>query len=175
MVKVRFASILSISLFFALHAQAAGVALLTPIQFGPATDKRAQVRDECMLGDQLQTHIGDALRKAYKNAGTTTSTQGDVVRVTVTDIWGARGNNWTGPKGMFIKVELLHDGQVQRSQQMHRTTMGGFWGAFKGICGFMERDAAALGKDVARWSRDPSYAPSEDGGAAASAPAAASE
>jgi hypothetical protein len=172
-VKFRIAAILSISLLSGLSAQAGAVALLTPIQFAPETDKRAEVRDECKLGEQLQTQIGDALAKTYHSDGTTTSTQGDVVRVTVKDIWGARGNNWTGPKGMFIQVELLHDGKVQRSEEMHRTTMGGFFGAFKGICGFMERDAVALGKDVARWSGDPSYKP--DGNAASAKSKAASE
>lgn len=163
-------------------AQAAEpVALLTPIAFDHATDQRMQVREECKLGDMLEKSIGDALRRSNKGAGTTTSAGGDVVEVTVTTIWGAPGNNWTGPKGLAINTVLMHDGREVCSAKMHRTTMGGFWGAFKGICGFMERDAAGLGKEVARWVQDSHYrAPEEsepeapaDAGAA-SVPAAAS-
>ncbi len=140
---------------------AAPVALLTPVSFDPATDKRMEVRTECKLDEMLATHVGDALRHANKGAGTTTSTDGDVLKLTVMTIWGARGNNWTGPKGLLVHADLLHDGNVQRSVDVHRTTMGGFWGPFKGICGFMERDAVSLGKDLARWSRDPAFRPEQ--------------
>jgi len=151
------------------------VSLLTPVQFDPATDRRTEVKEECKLGQMFETHVGESLPRYTKSTGTTTSTDGDVVRLTVTDIWGARGNSWTGPKGLFIRVELLHDGKVQRDTQLHRTSMGGFWGAFKGICGFMDRDAEALGKDVAKWVRDPHYTVQDDGHgeAAADAPASA--
>jgi hypothetical protein len=139
-------------------AQAASqVSLLTPVSFAPSTDARAEVRDECKLGEQLETRVGDALRRSNKGPGTTTSTQGDVLKVTVTTIWGARGNNWTGPKGLAIHADLMHDGTVARSTDFHRTTMGGIWGPFKGICGFMDRNAESIGKDLARWSRDAKY------------------
>jgi len=153
------------------------VSLLTPVTFAPTTDSRAEVRDECKLGDMLARHVGDALRRVNKGSGTTNdAAQGDVLRVTVTTIWGARGNNWTGPKGLALDAEILHDGVVQRRTSLHRTTMGGFWGAFKGICGFMERDSASIGKDLARWSRDPKFEPpSEDVKAADAASEPASQ
>ena len=150
------------------------VALLTPVTFAPTTDPRAQVRDECKLGDMLATHVGDALRRVNKGPGTTESPNGDVLKITVTTIWGARGNSWTGPKGLGLDAVILHDGVVLRSTSVHRTTMGGFWGGFKGICGFMEREAVSISKDLARWSRDPKFTPrSEDETApeAASVPA----
>jgi len=140
------------------HA-AAPVALLTPVTFAPSTDKRDEVKQVCKLGEVLETRIGKALSRAGDGgAGTTTATEGDVVKVNVLTIWGARGNNWTGPKGLIIHVDLMHDGATQRSVDLHRTTLGGLMGPFMGICGFMERDADSLGKDVAAWVRDPSYA-----------------
>ncbi|MFL6630382.1 MAG: hypothetical protein ACJ8G1_28365 [Vitreoscilla sp.] len=145
-------------------ASTAQVSLLTPVTFAPTTDPRAEVRDECKMGEMLETRVGDALRRLNKGPGTTTDpAQGDVLKVTVTTIWGARGNNWTGPKGLALEAQILHDGVVQRSTNLHRTTMGGFWGAFKGICGFMDRDTVSIAKDLARWSRDPKFVPpSED-------------
>jgi hypothetical protein len=167
------AAFAAVALVGVAHA-AAPVALLTPVSFDPSTERRMQVRTECKLDEMLATHIGDALRRSNKGTGTTTSAEGDVLKVTVTTIWGARGNNWTGPKGLVLHADLMRDGQVQRSIDLHRTTMGGFWGAFKGICGFMDRDAIALGKDLARWSDDPSFKP-EDSPEPPSAPEPASD
>lgn len=176
------AAILSLATTHASAARAestAEVSLLTPVTFAPTTDPRAEVRDECKLGHMLATRVGDALRRVNKGPGTTTEAgHGDVIRLTVTTIWGAGGNNWTGPKGLGLDAEFLHGGVVQRKTSMHRTTMGGFFGGFKGICGFMDRNATSIGKDVARWSRDPNFVPpSEDveapAGEAAPASAAA--
>jgi hypothetical protein len=156
------------------NVAAAPVALLTPVTFAPTTDPRAEVREECRMGEQLATHIGESLRHANGGPGTTDSPQGDVMKITVTSIWGARGNNWTGPKGLALDAVILHDGVVQRSTSVHRTTMGGFWGGFKGICSFMDRNAIGIGKDLARWSRDAKFLPPSEGAnasEAASAPA----
>ncbi len=171
-----FAAALSLAVGATSAVAGTPVALLTPVTFAPTTDPRAEVRDECKLGDVLATHVGDALRRTNKGPGTTESTNGDVLKITVTTIWGARGNNWTGPKGLGLDAVIMHDGVVQRSTSLHRTTMGGFWGAFKGICGFMERDAASIAKDLARWSRDPKFVPqSEDVTAPEAASTPASE
>lgn len=134
------------------------VALLTPVTFAASTDKRQEVKQECKLGEVLEERIGNALSRASRGgSGTTTSMNGDVVKVNVLTIWGAGGNNWTGPKGLVIHVDMLHDGALQRSAEFHRTTMGGFKGPFMGICGFMERDADTLGKDISRWVKDAGY------------------
>jgi hypothetical protein len=157
MMKIRWAALSgSLALCTAAHA-AAPVALLTPVLFDPSTDKRMEVRTQCKLGEMLETHVGDSLRRHNKGPGTTTSADGDVLKVTVTTIWGARGNSWTGPKGLVVHADLLQDGKVQRSVDLHRTTLGGFWGGFKGICSFMDRDAEALGNDLANWSSDPTF------------------
>jgi hypothetical protein len=143
------------------HAAAEGaapVALLTPVTFAASTDKREEVKQQCQLGEVLAARIGAALNHLTKGPGTTMSNSGEVVKVNVLTIWGARGNNWTGPKGLVIHVDLLRDGATQRSAEFHRTTMGGFKGPFMGICGFMDRNAESLGKDVARWVREPGYA-----------------
>ena len=166
----------AIALATTCASAATPVALLVPVTFAPTTEPRAQVRDECKLGEVLATHIGDSLRHVNKGPGTTESTQGDVLKVTVTTIWGARGNNWTGPKGLALDAVIMHDGVVQRSTSLHRTTMGGFWGAFKGICSFMDRNAVSIGKDLAKSTKDPKAIPqSEDVTVPEAASAPASE
>lgn len=153
----RMAAMTLLALSIGAHA-ATPVALLTPVTFAASTDKRLDVRQECKLGEVMEAQIGNALSRAGKGSpGTTTSTDGDVVKVNVLTIWGAGGNNWTGPKGLVIHVDMLRDGAVQRSSEFHRTTMGGFKGPFMGICGFMERNAETLGKDISRWVKDARY------------------
>jgi hypothetical protein len=153
----RMVALVALASSLAAHA-ATPVALLTPVTFDPSTAKRDEVKQDCKLGEVLETRIGKALGHAGNGGpGTTTTTEGDVVKVNVLTIWGARGNNWTGPKGLIIHVDLMHDGATQRSVDLHRTTMGGIMGPFMGICGFMERDADSLGKDVVEWVRDPKY------------------
>jgi hypothetical protein len=168
----RIAALLALALAIDAHA----TALFTPVGFAASTDKRDEVKTECKLGDMLETRIGKALSSASQGEpGTTTSTNGDVVRLNVLTIWGARGNNWTGPKGLVVHVDLLHDGVLQRSGDLHRTTMGGIAGPFMGICGFMQRNADSLAKDIVRWSRDPNFTgdksapPTEEPAASASA------
>jgi hypothetical protein len=159
MMKIRCSAAFALLALGTLAHAATPVALLTPVLFDPSTDKRMEVRTECKLGEMLETHVGDALRHVNKGPGTTTATDGDVMKVTVMTIWGARGNNWTGPKGLLVHADLLEDGKVVRSVDLHRTTMGGFFGAFKGICSFMDRNAVSLGRDLASWSRDPKFVP----------------
>ncbi len=150
----------AIALCTSVHA-ATPVALMTPVSFDPSTDKREEVKTECKLGEMIETHVGNALRRANKGPGTTTSMDGSVLKVTVTTIWGARGNNWTGPKGLLIRADLFQDGKLDRSIDLHRTTLGGIMGPFMGICGFMERDVKTLADDVQLWLRDPKLAPEQ--------------
>src|SRR6202035_4050459 len=62
----------AIALCTSVHA-ATPVALMTPVSFDPSTDKREEVKTECKLGEMIETHVGNALRRANKGPGTTTS------------------------------------------------------------------------------------------------------
>ena len=101
-------------------AHATSVALLTPVTYDPAADVPQKVKDECRLDYQLQSEISNAIVRYFKSPnGTTTSTDGQVVRATITYVLGTAGGGWSGPKVVAIRVELLNNGTVERSAKLH--------------------------------------------------------
>ena len=152
MKKFAFAVLLAASA--AAHAD--GVKLLTPVSYAAESSVVPKVREACKLEERLTEDVGSQL------AGTTDSTQGDVVRVSIVDVMGVGGGGWTGPKAISIRVELLKDGKLERSTHLTRTTSGGAFGGFKGTCSMLERDSSVLGKDVAKWVASSAYGTGED-------------
>lgn len=76
----------------------------------------------------------------------------------ITHILGVGGGAWTGPKAITVNADLLDpSGNVMRHTKINRWSLGGFFGGFKGICSILDRSAVAIGKDLGRWVRDPSY------------------
>jgi hypothetical protein len=152
MKKFAFAALLAACA--AAHAD--GVKLLTPVSYAAESSVVPKVREACKLEERLTADVGGQL------AGTTDSTQGEVVRVSIVDVMGVGGGGWTGPKAISLRVELLKDGKVQRSTHLTRTTTGGAFGGFKGTCSMLERDSSVLGKDVAKWVASGEYGTGED-------------
>ena len=152
MKKIAFAALLAACA--AAHAD--GVKLLTPVTYAAESSVVPKVREACKLEERLTSDVGGAL------AGSTDSTQGEVVRVSIVDVMGVGGGGWTGPKAISIKVDLLKDGKVERSTHLTRTTTGGPLGGFKGTCSMLERDSSVLGKDVAKWVASSAYSTGED-------------
>jgi len=71
---------------------------------------------------------------------------------------GVGGGAWSGPKAITVNADLLDaSGKVIRHTKINRWSMGGMFGGFKGTCSILDRSAAAIGKDLSRWVRDPSY------------------
>jgi hypothetical protein len=152
MKKIAFAALLAACA--AAHAD--GIKLLTPVTYAAESSVVPKVRDACKLEERLTSDVGGAL------AGTTDSTRGEVVRVSIVDVMGVGGGGWTGPKAISLKVDLLKDGKVERSTHLTRTTTGGAFGGFKGTCSMLERDSSVLGKDVAKWVASSAYSTGED-------------
>ena len=147
MKKIALVALLAIS----ASAWADGVQLLTPVTYAADSAVVPKVREACRLEDRLATDVGGAL------SGSTTSTSGEVVKVSIVDVMGLGGGGWTGPKAISIRVDLMKDGKIERSTHLTRTTTGGVFGGFKGTCSMLERDSATLGKDVAKWVASESY------------------
>ena len=152
MKKIAFAALLAACA--AAHAD--GIKLLTPLSYAAESSVVPKVREACKVEERLTADVGGAL------AGTTESTQGEVVRVSIVDVMGVGGGAWSGPKAISIRVELLKDGKVERSTRLTRTTTGGPLGGFKGTCAMLERDSSVLGKDVAKWVASSAYTTGED-------------
>lgn len=139
MKKIAVAALLAIT----AAVQANGVPLRVPVTYAPGSGVEPKVRDVCKLEERLGSDIGGAL-------GTTVSDAGPVVMVSISGVAGGDAS-WTGPKAISIHVDLVKDGQVQRSTNLTRTTDGGVFGDFKHVCSLLENDSGRLAKAVAEW------------------------
>ena len=78
--------------------------------------------------------------------------KGRVLRVTIEDVLvGGFG----GPKALTVAGELRENGKRIGTIRARRTTMGGPFGVFGGVCGMLRRCARTLGKDLAAWLEAP--------------------
>lgn len=141
-------------------AFAGKVLLETPVTYAANASVVQKVKDECHLEDSLVKYIGEALAKENGSEGTAASgaapADAGVLRVRITHVLGVGGGAWTGPKAITVSAELLENNKVKRQTSVNRWTTGGMWSGFKGTCTILERSAAAIGKDLGRWSFDPS-------------------
>ena len=140
MKKIALAAMLAI----AASARADGVPLLIPVTYAPGAPVEPKVRDVCKPDERLGADVGDAL------AGTTASNAGAVVKVSIAGVTGGDAS-WSGPKGISIHVDLMKDGQVERSTDLTRTTDGGVYGEYKHVCTLLDNDSGRLAKAVAEW------------------------
>ncbi|WP_432722721.1 hypothetical protein R0381_001511 [Jeongeupia wiesaeckerbachi] len=138
------------------------VLLEVPVTYQADAGIVAKVKEECKPEEQLATRVGEVMKKLNREGtGTVTSAAeaGDatVLRLQITHVLGVGGGAFSGPKAITVNAELLEGGKVVRQTKINRWSIGGVFGAFKGTCSILERSAAAIGKDLGRWVRDPSY------------------
>ncbi|MBM3115797.1 hypothetical protein [Jeongeupia naejangsanensis] len=151
----------------ATNAPAANKAVLleVPVTYHADAGVVAKVKEECKPEEQLATRVGEVMKKlSREGTGTVASAAeaaeaGDaaVLRLQITHVLGVGGGAFSGPKAITVNAELLEGGKVVRQTKINRWSIGGVFGAFKGTCSILDRSAAAIGKDLGRWVRDPSY------------------
>ncbi|MBC7699617.1 hypothetical protein [Aquabacterium sp.] len=139
------------------------VLLETPITYAPGASVVEKVKQECQIENMLETRVGKAFGNLNKGGDSTISTGAQatddaaVVRLRITHVLGVGGGAWSGPKAITIDADLIEKNKVVRHTKINRWTTGGAFGGFKGTCSILERSAAAIGKDLARWVRDPAF------------------
>ena len=148
--------------------------LENPVTYHPSAGVDQTVRTECQIESMLVRHVGDQLKRVYRTEDVLVDKGGEaagrpVLRLQITHVLGVGGGAWSGPKAITVSAELVgNDGQV-RQTKINRWSVGGMWGGFKGTCSILDRCAVSIGKDLARWVKDPSFkikempAPKESG------------
>lgn len=139
------------------------VLLEAPVTYHPNAGVVEKVRTECRIEDLLARRIGAVLDASGSGldgtlaAGVKAPAAAQVLRVQITHVLGVGGGAWSGPKAITVTAALLEKGRVVRQTKINRWSMGGVFGSFKGTCSILDRSATAIGKDLGRWVRDPSY------------------
>jgi hypothetical protein len=129
--------------------------VLLPPAFDPAARVAGSVGLECnvdrLVGDAVLQKLGQRFA-AVEQIQREEKAGGDrFVRLTILNAHGLGGGQWTGPKGISLRVELLQNGKPVSSNVFLRNSRGGILGPVAGICMIMERIASQLGEDVTRW------------------------
>jgi len=147
--------------------------LQTPVQIGPGAYVPQNIKSQCELERHLVEYASSQISKHYGRVELA-SAQDDVgndkvIKITITNAWGAGGGGWSGPKSLQVLAELKQGDNTLSSASFRRSTMG-LGGMFSGTCPMFHKVTKELGEDVAEWLKDgaPSKAaPVEEGQKAA--------
>lgn len=136
-------------------AQAQEKLLIQPTQFASGVSVVDSVKRECELEEKIDEWVYESVSKKFPGAARLEKgrSAGDdkVLKVTITNVYGAGGGAYSGPKSMAVQVELVQGGKVIASTSKNRSSGGGAFGGMKGTCAIFGRVAKALGADVAAW------------------------
>jgi hypothetical protein len=148
-------SVLALILIFVASSVTASdeVSLVSPAEYKADIMISDAVKAECELPTKVPLYImeaddDDVLKLVEGKA----STQGRVLRVEIEDVLVS---GFGGPKALTISGELRENGKVIGTIRARRTTGGGPFGAFQGVCSMLRRCAKTLGKDLVQWLEAP--------------------
>ncbi len=148
--------VLACLLVFASASATAGDALTiaSPVDFKAGIMVSDAVKAECELLTKVPMYIKQFAEKtsSVKLAEGSIGKKGRVLRVTIEDVLVS---GFGGPKALTIAGSLRENGKLIGTITARRTTMGGPFGAFTGVCGLLSRCAKTLGKDLAEWLEAP--------------------
>jgi len=126
--------------------------LQTPVQYAPGAFAPQAVRNECELERHLVEDATTKITKEYGRvelASVNDEVGNDkVIKITITNAWGAGGGKWSGPKSLQVLAELKQGGTTVSSASFRRTTSVGL---FRGTCEMLHKVTRELGEDVADW------------------------
>jgi len=115
-----------------------------------------KIREECAPDARMIELLKDQLKGAgYDVTVAKDAKGGRSLALTITNVTGAGGGAWSGPKSMSVSGKLFQDGKEIGSFNGRRTSGGGAWGGFKGTCSILGRCAKALAKDITIWMENP--------------------
>lgn len=116
------------------------------------------VRVKCRLPEKLSIFVQKYSKKSADIKvvdGDLKDIEGKVLDIKIINVHGPGGGTYTGAKYVAVEGKLMENGKVISSFIGARYSGGGFYGGFKGTCSILGRCVKAIGKDVAKWLRNP--------------------
>ena len=149
--------VLALVLIFASSSAWAGgaVKVVSPVDYKADILLSDAVRAECELPTKVPMYIKQFAEEkdfSVELADAGVGKKGSVLRVTIEDVLVG---GWGSPKALTVAGELRENGKLVGTIRARRTSMGGAFGAFKGVCGTLARCAKTLGKDLTEWLEAP--------------------
>src|SRR5690348_3957659 len=111
-----------------------------------AYDKNSAANDRVKKECALDTKIPQYVKAAAGGNGKGT------LDMKITRVIAPGGGAWSGPKEVTVSGTLRDGGKMIGTFTAQRhTTHGGY-----GVCGMLDNDAQAIGKDIGAWLKSPS-------------------
>ena len=113
------------------------------------------VRNECGVDYKLQEEAAHQIKGHDKTWEPTETLAGEVVRITILNVKAGAAGAFSGAKTLDARVELLADGQVERSVVLHGSAYSVPMLTFKGTCTILDKATRVVAKRTAEWLRNP--------------------
>lgn len=123
-----------------------------------ATVAMSNLAKECRVATLVSERITPQMQRTYRNM-----TAGDELpkligderglKLSVVNMFGLGGGNYSGPKWMVIRAEVIGPDGVISARDFRRVSVASFSGLFMGTCHVMGKVAAKTGADVRQWLR----------------------
>ncbi len=155
-----FIAILSILTTTAI-ASAQEVQVPAEVKFSADANVREAVINECNLQTKLPSFIRtygekNGIDVVLSDKALNKKQKGRVLLLEITHVNGAGGGPWSGAKSVDVKGKLYKNGKLIGSFTASRYSGGGMFAAYKGTCSILGRCVKTLGKDIAKWLKNPS-------------------
>lgn len=135
----------------ALAGDKIGIPAVVP--FAEDANVPAAVKDECKLGEKVSSFVSKFSKGSVEVSENVA--EGQYVNMSITEVHAPGGGGWSGPKWMEVAGTLQENGKSVASFRAKRFSTGGAFGGFKGTCSIIGRCTKALGKDIAKWIKNP--------------------
>ena len=132
--------------------------VISPVPFADDSGASGKVKAECTLETRLPQFIAEAARRGVEvviGPAPEEGAAGKFLYLEFSNVLGAGGGAWSGPKSVTVEGKLIENGEVIGSFIASRYSTGGAFGGYKGTCSILGRCIKALGKDIAGWLRSP--------------------
>jgi len=120
---------------------------------------RQNIKDDCALEQRIADDVAHNAGSVYSRVVREKPTGAHhVLEMEITDVFGAGGGSWSGPKNLEVRGTLKdQSGKSLGTFTARRYSMGGVMGGLKGTCGILRRISKALGKDIATFLVAPEH------------------
>jgi hypothetical protein len=117
-----------------------------------------KVKQQCGIENRISYFAQESAKEKFEVVPSKTladAGNSKALSLTVLDVQGIGGGAWTGSKTIALQGTLRENGEVTGTFIARCSSRGGMLGPVQGTCSIFERNAEALGKDIAAWVAHP--------------------
>lgn len=132
-------------------------AMSTSVEMAP-TVAMSNLAKECQVHQVVSERVTEQMQRTFRKmklTETLPALNGEErgLRLSIVNMFGLGGGNYSGPKWMVIRAEVVGPEGVISARDFRRVSVASFSGLFLGTCHVMGKVAAKTGADMRKWLR----------------------